>query len=248
MTSGTVVASQRIGSPVSRTVLITGAAGGIGEATTRRLLAAGYQVAISGRHEAQLQNLVSELNQPDQVFPVMADATDYEAINKAVGRTVERFGKLDVVIANAGFSTHDNLISGDPDRWREMVLVNVLGPALLVKAALPALRASRGRIVFLGSVAGFKNTPGNMYSVTKWAATGLAENTRLLVTGDGIGVTLIAPGRVDTPFWSRRSTGAAADGPSLTAEHIADTIVWALDQPASVDINTVLLRPIGQAN
>ena len=248
MTSGTVVASQRIGSPVSRTVLITGAAGGIGEATTRRLLAAGYQVAISGRHEAQLQNLVSELNQPDQVFPVMADATDYEAINKAVGRTVERFGKLDVVIANAGFSTHDNLISGDPDRWREMVLVNVLGPALLVKAALPALRASRGRIVFLGSVAGFKNTPGNMYSVTKWAATGLAENTRLLVTGDGIGVTLIAPGRVDTPFWSRRSTGAAADGPSLTAEHIADTIAWELDQPASVDINTVLLRPVGQAN
>jgi len=128
------------------------------------------------------------------------------------------------------------------------VLVNVLGPALLVKAALPALRASRGRIVFLGSVAGFKNTPGNMYSVTKWAATGLAENTRLLVTGDGIGVTLIAPGRVDTPFWSRRSTGAAADGPSLTAEHIADTIAWALDQPASVDINTVLLRPVGQAN
>jgi NADP-dependent 3-hydroxy acid dehydrogenase YdfG len=248
MTSDTVVASQRIGSPVSRTVLITGAAGGIGEATTRRLLAAGYQVAISGRHEAQLQSLVSELNAPDRVFPVVADATDYEAIHKAVGRTVERFGKLDVVIANAGFSTHDNLISGDPDRWREMVLVNVLGPALLVKAALPALRASRGRIVFLGSVAGFKNTPGNMYSVTKWAATGLAENTRLLVTGDGIGVTLIAPGRVDTPFWSRRSTGAAADGPSLTAEHIADTIAWALDQPASVDINTVLLRPVGQAN
>ena len=248
MTSGTVVVSQRIGSPGSRTVLITGAAGGIGEATTRRLLAAGYQVAISGRHEAQLLNLVSELNQPDRVFPVVADATDYEAINQAVDRTVERFGKLDVVIANAGFSTHDNLSSGDPNRWREMVLVNVLGPAVLVKAALPALRASRGRIVFLGSVAGFKNTPGNMYSVTKWAATGLAENTRLLVTGHGIGVTLIAPGRVDTPFWSRRSTGAAADGPSLTAEHIADTIVWALEQPASVDINTVLLRPIGQAN
>jgi len=248
MTSGTAVASQRIGSPVSRTVLITGAAGGIGAATTRRLLAAGYQVAISGRHEAQLQNLVSELNQPDRVFPVVADATDYDALNEAVERTVERFGQLDVVIANAGFSTHDNLITGDPDRWREMVLVNVLGPALLVKAALPALRASRGRIVFLGSVAGFKNTPGNMYSVTKWAATGLAENTRLLVTGDGIGVTLIAPGRVDTSFWSHRSTGAAADGPSLTAENIADTIAWALDQPASVDINTVLLRPIGQAN
>ncbi len=248
MTSGTGVAGQRISSPVSRTVLITGAAGGIGAATTRRLLAAGYQVAVSGRHEAQLQNLVSELNQPERVLPIVADATDYDALNGAVGRTVERFGQLDVVIANAGFSTHDNLITGNPDRWREMVLVNVLGPALLVKAALPALRASRGRIVFLGSVAGFKNSPGNMYSVTKWATTGLAENTRMLVTGDGIGVTLIAPGRVDTSFWSHRSTGGTADGPSLTAEHIADTIAWALDQPAGVDINTVLLRPIGQAN
>ena len=234
--------------PASRTVLITGAAGGIGAATTRRLLAAGYQIAISGRHEAQLQNLVSELKQTERVFPVVADATDYDAVNEAVARTVQHFGQLDVVIANAGFSTHDNLITGNPDRWREMVLVNVLGPALLVKAALPALRASRGRIVLLGSVAGFKNTPGNMYSVTKWAATGLAENTRLLVTGDGIGVTLIAPGRVDTPFWSERAASAAANGPSLTAEHIADTIAWALDQPAGVDINTVLLRPIGQAN
>ena len=235
---------------MSRTALITGATGGIGAATTRRLIASGYQIAISGRDEEHLQSLASEIHQRERLFTVVANATDYDALAAAVASTVERFGRLDAVIANAGFSTHDNLITGDPDRWREMVLVNVLGPALLVKAALPALKASRGRIVFVGSVAGFKNTPGNMYSVTKWAVTGLAENTRLLVTSDGIGVTLIAPGRVDTPFWSHRSAskrGGAGDGPSLTAEHIADTIVWALDQPAGVDINTVLLRPIGQA-
>jgi hypothetical protein len=75
-----------------------------------------------------------------------------------------------------------------------------LGPAVLIKAALPALQQTRGRIVLIGSVAGFVHTPGNIYGVTKWAVTGLAENTRRLVTGDGIGVTLIAPGRVATPF------------------------------------------------
>jgi NAD(P)-dependent dehydrogenase (short-subunit alcohol dehydrogenase family) len=128
------------------------------------------------------------------------DAADYTAVQAAVGATVHRFGRLDTVVANAGFATHDTLADGDPDRWREMVLTNVLGPALLIKAALPALQQTRGRIVLIGSVAGFAHTPGNIYGVTKWAVTGLAENTRRLVTGDGIGVTLIAPGRVATPL------------------------------------------------
>jgi len=145
----------------------------------------------------------------------------------------------------AGFLSKVAILNTQDETYRG-ILRQVGLYARAIQSGLPFPKTRR--IVFLGSVAGFKNTPGNMYSVTKWAATGLAENTRLLVTGDGIGVTLIAPGRVDTPFWSHRSTGAAADGPSLTAEHIADTIVWALDQPASVDINTVLLRPIGQAN
>ena len=148
------------------------------------------------------------------------------------------------LVANAGFATHDTLADGDPDRWREMVLTNVLGPALLIKAALPALQQTRGRIVLIGSVAGFVHTPGNIYGVTKWAVTGLAENTRRLVTGDGIGVTLIAPGRVATPFWD--ANGGPPAGGLLTADQIADAIVWAISQPSGVDVNTVIVRPIGQ--
>jgi NAD(P)-dependent dehydrogenase (short-subunit alcohol dehydrogenase family) len=120
---------------------------------------------------------------------------------------VDKFGRLDVAIANAGFYTQDTLAEGDPDHWREMILTNVLGPALLIRAALPALRQTRGRIVLVGSVAGVKNTPGNLYSVTKWAVTALAENTRMMVTGDGIGVTLVAPGRLTRHFGVREERG-----------------------------------------
>lgn len=157
---------------------------------------------------------------------------------------MQGFGRLDHIVANAGFSTHDTLADGDPDEWRSMLLTNVLGPALLIKAALPALRESQGRIVVVGSVAGIKNSPGNMYSVTKWAVTALAENARMLVTRHGIGVSLIAPGRVDTPFWDGR--GGRPEGPALSAERVAECVAWVLAQPAGTDINEVVVRPVGQ--
>src|SRR5262249_22963037 len=133
---------------------------------------------------------------------------------------------------------------GDPAAWREMVLTNVLGPALLIRAALPELKATRGRIVLVGSVAGFVNTPGNLYGATKWALTGLAENTRRFVTGDGVGGSLVAPGRVETAFWD--GLGHLPEGHLLSADELAASIVWAIGQPAGVDVNTMVIRPIGQ--
>ncbi|MEY9965425.1 NADP-dependent 3-hydroxy acid dehydrogenase YdfG [Streptacidiphilus sp. MAP12-16] len=231
------------------TTLITGGATGIGAATVRRLLAAGHRVAVTGRDQDRLDRFAAELGAGrDVLLPLAADATDYDAVRGAVEATVKEFGRLDHVIANAGFSTHDNLADGDPGQWREMLMVNVLGPALLVKAALPALQESGGRIVLVGSTAGIKNTPGNMYSVTKTALTSLAENAHVLVTGSGVGVTLIAPGRVDTPFWSSHPDRVVPQGPVLTPDHIADAIVWALRQPAGVDVNTVVVRPLGQVH
>ena len=222
--------------------LITGGGSGIGAATTRRLLAAGGRVAITGRDPARLEKFAAEAADHERLLTVVADASEPEPVEAAVAATVERFGRLDHVVANAGLSTHDTIGEGDPARWREMVLTNVLGPALLVRAALPALTESRGRIVLMGSVAGLKHTPGNMYSVTKWAITGMAENVRLMVTGAGIGVTLIAPGPVDTPFWQEHHPQVV-----LTADDIAATVAWVLTQPAGVDVNTVVVRPVGQA-
>ncbi|MEU6506065.1 SDR family oxidoreductase [Streptomyces sp. NPDC046942] len=230
-------------SPVA---LITGGATGIGAAVARQLLAAGHRVTVTGRTEARLRDFADGLGRPEELLTVAGDASAFDDIQNAVDRTLKTYGRLDTVVANAGFATHDSVAEGDPAGWAEMILTNVLGPALLIRASVEALKESRGRIVLVGSVAGFVNTPGNLYGATKWAVTGLAENTRRQVTDFGIGVTLVAPGRVETPFWD--GLGSLPPGHLLTADQIADSVLWAIRQPAGVDVNTVVVRPLGQPN
>ncbi|NUO46631.1 MAG: SDR family oxidoreductase [Streptomyces sp.] len=230
-------------SPVA---LITGGGSGIGAAVARQLLDAGHRVTVTGRGEERLRGFAEELGNPEGLLTLVGDAADYESVRSAVDRTLKEFGRLDTVVSNAGTATHDSVADGDPAGWTEMVLTNVLGPALLIRASVDALKETRGRIVLVGSVAGFVPTPGNIYGATKWAVTGLAENTRRQVTEWGIGVTLVAPGRVETPFWD--SYGSLPPGHLLTADQLADSVVWAIRQPEGVDVNTVVVRPIGQPN
>ncbi|MGW3990359.1 SDR family oxidoreductase [Streptomyces sp. NPDC004830] len=228
----------------SRVALITGGGSGIGAAVARRLLDAGHRVAVTGRGEERLRHFAEELGRPEGLLTLTGDTAAYEDVRAAVDSTLKAFGRLDAVVANAGSATHDTVGEGDPAGWRDMVLTNVLGPALLIRASVGALRETRGRIVLIGSVAGFVNTPGNLYGATKWAVTGLAENTRRQVTEWGVGVTLVAPGRTETPFWD--SYGSLPPGHLLTAGQIADSVVWAIGQPAGVDVNTIVVRPLGQ--
>ncbi|WP_405592542.1 SDR family oxidoreductase [Streptomyces sp. NBC_01092] len=230
-------------SPVA---LITGGGSGIGAAVARQLLDAGHRVTVTGRGEARLRAFAEQLGEPEGLLTVVGNAAEYADVQAAVDATLKAFGRLDTVVANAGFATHDSVAEGDPEGWKEMVLTNVLGPALLIRASIDALKETRGRIVLVGSVAGFVPGPGNIYGATKWAVTGLAENTRRQVTDWGVGVTHIAPGRVETPFWD--SYGSLPPGHLLTADQIADSVVWAVRQPDGVDVNTVVVRPIGQPN
>ncbi|MFG2946844.1 SDR family oxidoreductase [Streptomyces adustus] len=230
-------------SPVT---LITGGGSGIGAAVARRLLDDGQRVAVTGRGERRLNEFAEELGRPEGLLTLVGDAADYAQIQAAVETTAKTWGRLDTVVANAGIATHDAVADGDPAGWAEMVLTNVLGPALLIRASIDALKETRGRIVLIGSVAGFVPTPGNLYGATKWAVTGLAENTRRQVTEFGVGVTLVAPGRVETPFWG--GNGSLPPGTLLTADQIADSVVWAVRQPHGVDVNTVVVRPLGQPN
>lgn len=228
-------------SPVA---LITGGGSGIGAAVARRLLDAGHRVTVTGRGERRLRDFADGLGRPEELLTVAGDAADHADVRHAVDLTLKAYGRLDTVVANAGFATHDTVADGDPSGWAEMILTNVLGPALLIRASIDALKETRGRIVLVGSVAGFVHGPGNLYGATKWAVTGLAENTRRQVTEFGVGVTLVAPGRVETPFWD--SYGSLPPGHLLTAGQIADSVVWAIRQPAGVDVNTVVVRPVGQ--
>jgi NADP-dependent 3-hydroxy acid dehydrogenase YdfG len=229
-------------SPVT---LITGGSSGIGAAAARQLLDRGHRVTVTGRDQGRLDRFADEVGRPEILHTQQGHAADYDAVCAWVGTTVERFGRLDAVVANAGYATHDDLADGDPEGWRDMVLTNVLGPALLIKAALPPLRESKGRIVLVGSVAGHVHTAGNIYGATKFAVTGLAENTRLLVTGDGIGVTLVSPGATETRFFEPVGGLPERPGGYLTADQLAASIVWALTQPPGVDVNTMVVRPVG---
>jgi NADP-dependent 3-hydroxy acid dehydrogenase YdfG len=227
-------------SPVT---LITGGGTGIGAATARKLLELGHKVTVTGRRGERLRAFAAELGEPDGLLTIPGDAADYDDVRSAVETTVKEFGRLDNAVANAGFATFDDVTDGDPAGWRDMVLTNVLGPALLIRAALPALKETRGRIVLVGSVAGVVYSPGNIYGATKWAVTGLAENTRRMVTGDGVGVTLINPGATATSFFD--ADGGLPDRAMLTADQLAESIVWAIGQPSGVDVNTVTVRPVG---
>ncbi|MFE2463665.1 SDR family oxidoreductase [Streptomyces sp. NPDC059402] len=226
----------------SKTVLITGGTSGIGARTARLLVDRGHRVAVTGRDEGRLKAFLDEVGHSERLLGLVADAADWQATESAVTRTVTRFGALDAAVANAGFMSGDSIADGDPRLWSPMVLTNVLGPALLAHATLPHLEATGGRLVLIGSVAGLKNSPANLYSATKWATTGLAENLRLHATTRGIGVTLVNPGMIDTPFWE----GADVPPFALPPQPVAEAICFALDQPAGVDLNTLTVRPVGQ--
>ena len=196
---------------------------------------------MTGRDEEAVAAMRGE-----QIDGCLADVREWHETQTAVAGARERFGRIDVTVANAGGGAPGDLASGDPERWRRMVETNVLGVALTVKACLPELERTRGRVVLIGSVVGRKNMPGSLYSATKWAIAGLAENLRLQVRDADIGVTLVEPGLVASEFW--RTTAAA--GPpehALTPDDVAAAVLFAAEQPHRVDVNEILLRPRGQA-
>jgi NADP-dependent 3-hydroxy acid dehydrogenase YdfG len=158
-----------------------------------------------------------------------------------VSEALAAFGRLDVVFANAGFGTPRGFLESDPEHWRAMVLTNVYGAALTIRATLPAVRETRGHVLLTGSVAGRRALPGSLYSATKWAVTAMGESLRQEVEGTGIRVTLIEPGMVDTPFFDNRPQGA------LEADDVARTVMFAVGQPRHVDVNEILVRPTSQS-
>jgi NADP-dependent 3-hydroxy acid dehydrogenase YdfG len=223
--------------PDPNVFLITGASSGIGEATARQAAAAGYRVVLAARSTEKLEALAAELDG----LAVTCDVTEWEQQEAMVERTLAEYGRLDVAFANAGFGATRGFKSETPEYWRAMVLTNVYGAALTIRATLPAVRETRGHMLLTGSVAGRRALPGSLYSATKWAVTAMGESLRQEVDGAGIRVTLIEPGMVDTPFFDNRPQGA------LEADDIARAVMFAVSQPPHVDVNEILVRPTSQS-
>jgi NADP-dependent 3-hydroxy acid dehydrogenase YdfG len=219
--------------------LITGASTGIGAATARRAVDAGYKVALAARSADKLEQLASDLGGPDKAIAVATDVTAFDQQERLVQRTLDTFGRLDVAFANAGFGAKRGFLEETPEHWREMVLTNVLGAAFTIRATLPALKEANGHLLLTSSVAGRRALPGSLYSATKHAVTAMAECLRQEADG-AIRVTSIEPGMVDTPFFSDRPQNA------LVADDIARAVLYAVQQPPHVDVNEVLIRPTSQ--
>jgi NADP-dependent 3-hydroxy acid dehydrogenase YdfG len=220
--------------------LITGASSGIGAATARAATDAGYRVALAARSADRLNELAAELGGPERALALECDVTEWEHQEAMVATTLERFGRIDCVFANAGFGAKRGFLEESPEQWRAMVLTNVYGAALTIRATIEALRRSRGHLLLTGSVAGRRALPGSLYSATKWAVTGMGESARQELNGSGVRVTLVEPGMVDTPFFSDRPTDA------LHPDDIARAVMYAVSQPPHVDVNEILIRPTAQ--
>lgn len=227
-------------------LLITGASSGIGAATARAA-AGSYRLVLAARRLEALEELVAELGGEERAVAVRCDVTEWDEAQALAQAALERFGRIDAVFANAGFGAKRGFLEESPEHWRSMVLTNVYGVALTIRATLPhLLERGDGHFLVTSSVAGRRALPGSLYSATKWAATAIGESLRQelrqMHDNHGIRVTLIEPGMVDTPFFENRPQGALAE------EDIARAVMYALEQPEGVDVNEILIRPSSQPN
>jgi NADP-dependent 3-hydroxy acid dehydrogenase YdfG len=228
----------------SRVHLITGASSGIGAATARLAVGAGDRVVLAARRKEELDALVGELG-AERAHAVACDVTEWDQVEAAAAAALDRFGRIDVVFANAGFGATRGFTEASVEHWRSMILTNVLGVALTIRATLPhLLERGDGHYVLTSSIAGRRSLPGSLYSATKFAVTGIGQSLRgelrQMHQNSAIRVTLIEPGGVETPFFEQRASGR------LEAEDVAGAVMWALGQPPHVDVSEVLILPTAQ--
>ncbi len=235
-----------------KTAVVTGASSGIGEATARRLAQEGYRVVCVARREDRIAALASEIGGT----AVRCDVTSTEDVT-ALARTVG--DRIDVLVNNAGSAFgSEPVASADPEDWRRMFEVNVIGVLNVTKALLPALIASGdGVIVNVGSTAGrIAYEGGGGYTASKHGTQVLTETLRLELCGEPVRVTEIAPGMVKTEEFSLKRFGGdreqydavyAGVAEPLVAEDIADAIGWVVTRPSHVNVDELVIRPRAQA-
>jgi NADP-dependent 3-hydroxy acid dehydrogenase YdfG len=233
--------------------VITGASSGIGAATAITLGRHGYRIVVGARRVERLERIAGE-----EGVALHLDVTDERSVNEFVGEVKSRFGRIDVLVNNAGGALGLNPVAeAIDDEWIGMWKTNVLGLMFMTRACLPLLRkAKHGHIVNIGSIAGFETYKGGAgYTSVKHAVRAISRTLRLELNGEPIRVTEIDPGLVETEFSLVRFHGdrKAAKEPyagikPLTAEDIADCVVFAVTRPPHVDIDEIVVRPVAQAN
>jgi NADP-dependent 3-hydroxy acid dehydrogenase YdfG len=241
-------------------ILVTGASSGIGLAVAQRFAREGKALALVARGAERLEKAAAALRS-DYGVPVHAwplDVADGPAVERWFEENRATLAPVNVVVNNAGFALgRDPIQNGKPEHWEAMFATNVLGLLRVTRCFLPELiRRGDGHVVLMGSVASRWAYPGgNVYSATKRAVSALTESFRLDLVGTGVRVTEIAPGMVETNFSrvrfggdERAAKAVYANMTPLTAEDIADAVLWAVSRPKHVNVQEIVLYPTDQAS
>jgi NADP-dependent 3-hydroxy acid dehydrogenase YdfG len=239
-----------------KVVVITGASSGLGEAAARHLAEGGASLALGARRVDRLETLVGDLTRAGaKAIAVGTDVTDVAQVRRLVDSAVETFGRVDVIVNNAGLMPQSPLERLRIDEWDRMVDVNIKGVLYGIAAALPHMqRQKSGHIINVSSVAGHKVRPNNaVYSATKIAVRMLSEGLRQEVKPYNIRTTIISPGAVESELPASisepdvaKTTREYYDRIAIPADSFARMVAFAMSQPADVDVNEILFRPTAQ--
>ena len=239
-----------------KVVVITGASSGLGEATARHLSAEGATVVLGARRVDRLTSLAGQLNaRGGKALAIATDVTDVDQVKRLVDTAVKSYGRIDVMINNAGLMPQSLLEGLKIGEWDRMVDVNIKGVLYGIAAALPYMKAQRsGHFINVSSVAGHKVRPGGtVYSATKTAVRVISEGLRQEVKPYNIRTTIISPGAVDTELPNTITDPIVAvnmrkfyDEYAIPSDSFARAVVFAMSQPDDVDVNEILYRPTRQ--
>lgn len=238
-----------------KTVIITGASSGIGEATAIRLAEAGAAVVLAARRADRIAHLSKAITEKGgKALAVEADVTKRADMEALVAQAIAAFGKVDVLLNNAGVMPISRLDILDIDGWDRTIDTNIKGVLYAIAAVLPSMKAQKsGHIISISSVAGHKVNGGSaVYAATKHAVRVIAEALRQEVTADGIRSTIISPGATQSELFEKMDDPASRERMkvaaqiALPADSVARAITYAIDEPDEVDINEIIIRPQAQ--
>lgn len=241
----------------NKVVIITGASSGIGEATARSLVKSGAKVALCARDEEKLKKLVSELGEENALY-LKADVADIEKMKELVKLTKKKFGRVDVLFANAGVMPGSNVSELKVDDWKMMVDININGVLNSIAAVYPLfLSNNKGQIIVTSSVAGTKSVPGNaVYCGTKHFVRSFIDSFRseIISEGKNIRTTIIYPGAVKTNLLdtvaesdAKRAVEAFYEEVAINKEDIARAVLYAISEPDNIDVSDIVIRSSKEA-
>jgi NADP-dependent 3-hydroxy acid dehydrogenase YdfG len=239
----------------NKVIVVTGASSGLGEASVRSLARSGAKIVLGARRIERLEAIARDLGL-DRDAAVQTDVTDFEQVKRLVYHAIQRHGRLDVIVNNAGVMPLSPLERVKVKEWDRTIDVNIKGVLYGVAAALPHMKAQKsGHIINVASIAGHKVIPsGAIYSATKVAVRAISEGLRQELKAYNIRNTVISPGRIASELVdSIAEADIAADvrqryADAISAEAFASTIEFVIRQPHDVDINEIVIRPTRQEN